>query len=284
MKIKTWMQKYPLVSYFVLAFVISWVGSFAVVSGKFLRGETMVLEDGLRMAVLVLAGPSIAGLLMSYLVNGKHGVRELISRMTKWQVNLRWYAAALIVFPVLILAILLALSNFVSPDYTPGFVTFGITAGLLAGFVEEIGWMGFAYPRMRSRHGVMRATLLLALLPGVWHFLPNYLGDSQHYGPYLLPRFIAMWIVAMTAMRILLVWIYTNTGSLLLAQLTHASSTGFLFILGPTTVSPYGETFWWSIYAVVLWVAAGIVLLRYGPSLEARPDARVHRIPDARQA
>ncbi len=133
--------------------------------------------------------------------------------------------------------------------------------------------MGFAFPQMQSRLGVLRATMYLALLHGLWHVMADYLGGSANYGVYWLPRFVAMWFVAMTAMRVLLVWIYQNTGSLLLAQLTHASSTGFLFMFDPRAVSPANLALWYAVYAVVLWVPAAIVLARNGRDLLRRPIA-----------
>lgn len=65
-------------------------------------------------------------------------------------------------------------------------------------------------------------------------------------------------IVAMTAMRFIIVLIYENTGSLLLAQLTHASSTGSLLVLGPAAVTPAQGTVWFAVYAVALWIVAAL--------------------------
>jgi membrane protease YdiL (CAAX protease family) len=216
------------------------------------------------MGPLMLAGPFISGLVMTYIVDGRGGLRALFSRMFLWQVNFCWYAAALFTFPLLIFGTLSILSIVISQAFTPNWLAFGILGGLSAGFIEETGWMGFAFPKMEMKWGTWRATIYLALLHGLWHALAGFLGDVGIYGVYWLPRFIAMWLVAMTAMRILLVWIYKNTGSLLLAQLTHASSTGFLVIFDPDTLTPAQGTFWYAIYAVVLWIPAIIVITKYG--------------------
>ncbi|MGD2166104.1 MAG: CPBP family intramembrane metalloprotease [Anaerolineae bacterium] len=269
MKPRSLLQRYPIGSYFALAYAISWGGSFAVGGPRFVRGEPLGLEHVLLMAPLVLAGPFIAGVGMTYLVDGRAGLQDLFSRILKWRTGLRWYAVSLLIFPVLILGVLWALTILVSPDFAPGFVPFGVLAGLLAGFIEEVGWMGFAYPRMERRLGTWRATICLALLHGLWHAMPGYLGEAGIYGDYWLPRFVAMWIVAMTAMRVLLVWIYSNTQSLLLAQLTHASSSGFLVILGPEALTPEQGTLWFAVYAVVLWSPAAIVWVR---SLRSQGD------------
>jgi len=273
MKIKSLLQRKPVPAYFFLAYLISWGGAFLVGGPKFLRGEAIPFEDLLDMGALVLAGPFISGIAMSFLADGKAGVRELFSRMGKWRVGGGWYATTLI-FPILLLIVLPALSRLVSPDFAPHFYPGLIVLGLMAGFVEETGWMGFAYPRMRSRYGVLRAAIYLAILHGIWHVMADYLGSSRAFGIYWMPRFFAMWMVGMAAMRIILVWVYTNTGSLLMAQLIHASSTGFLLVLSPAPAVPANETLWFAVYAVVLWAAAGVVLAVYGRNLDGRPVQR----------
>lgn len=270
MKITSLLQRYPVSSYFVLAYLISWGGSFAIGGPNFLRGEPLDSEDAMLMGLPMLAGPFIAGIVMTYLVAGKTGLRDLFSQMSKWRIGLRWYAAALLIFPVLILVVLCALTALVSQDFAPTFLAFGILGGLLAGFIEETGWMGFAYPRMKMKFGTWRATIYLALLHGLWHAMAGYLWEAGTYGEYWLPRFIAMWFVAMMAMRILLVWIYSNTGSLLLAQLTHASSTGFLLILSPSVISLANETLWFAVYAAILWIPVSIVIMRFGKTFVRR--------------
>jgi hypothetical protein len=72
-------------------------------------------------------------------------------------------------------------------------------------------------------------------------------------------------------MRVLIAWVYSNTQSLLLAQLMHASSTGFLVILSPVHTSPAQETMWYAAYAAAVWIAVAIVAARYGKNLARRP-------------
>lgn len=268
MNLKKLFQRYPIASYFVLAYLISWGGSLAFGGPQFLRKETIEFERARDMALIVLAGPFFSGILSTYFVEGRKGLRSLFTRMFRWRVGLGWYGAALLIFPILILAELLSLSAFVSSDFSPNFFSFGIMAGLMAGFIEETGWTGYAYPRMQAKYGTLRAALYLGLIHGVWHIAADVLGGGYYArGAYWLLSFVAMWMVAMVAMRVILVWIYTNTGSLLLGQLTHASSTGFLVLLSPSPITPANEALWWVIYAVLIWFAAGLILARYGKGL-----------------
>jgi membrane protease YdiL (CAAX protease family) len=138
--------------------------------------------------------------------------------------------------------------------------------GLAAGFLEEIGWMGFAFPRMRARTNTFRAAINLGVLHVLWHFAASYLGASGKFGQYWLFDFVAF-CFAMVAMRIILVWVYVNTESLFMAQLMHASSSGFLAILVSMSISPANDALFYAVYAVVLWIAVFVIIARYGKNL-----------------
>ena len=98
----------------------------------------------------------------------------------------------------------------------------------------------------------------------------DYLGAAVPHGVYWLPFFLAF-IAILTAIRVLIVWVYSNTSSVLLAQLMHASSTGFLVILGPSHVSPAQEALWYAVYAAFLWMVVALVIARYGTCLVRHP-------------
>ena len=162
---------------------------------------------------------------------------------------------------------LLPLSAFVSPIFTPGFWAFGILAGLLAGFCEEIGWTGYAFPRMRLAHSALAAALYLGLIHTAWHLMADLLLTAQPDGVLWLPHFLTWMVVPMLAMRVLISWVYCNTGSVLLAQLMHASSTGFLVILSPSPATPATEIYWYALFAVLLWIVVAVVVVVYGKQL-----------------
>ncbi|HEU5097709.1 MAG TPA: CPBP family intramembrane glutamic endopeptidase, partial [Roseiflexaceae bacterium] len=213
--------------------------------------------------------PALAAITLTGIVDGSSGLRDLFSRMRRWRVAANWYAA-LLMFPILILGVLLTLAALISPEFAPIFFPAGILIGLFTGFFEETGWMGYAFPKMELKRSPLATALLLGVIHVLWHIVPDYLGASGARGAYWLPHFLAMMLVAMTAMRVLIVWVYVNTRSLLLAQLMHASSTGFLAILDPTSISPASSTLWYAIYGVVLWVVVAVVVAIYGKDLTHR--------------
>ena len=166
------------------------------------------------------------------------------------------------------------MKTFVSPIFAPNRFVVGAGFGLAAGFFEEIGWMGYAFPKMRRPDNALAPAILLGLLWGAWHIpVIDYLGTSTPHGAYWLPFFLAF-TIAMAAIRVLIAWIYSNTKSVLLAQLLHASSTGSLVVLSPPGVTAAQESLWYAVYATVLWLVVGIVAAIYGKRLTLQSTER----------
>jgi membrane protease YdiL (CAAX protease family) len=279
MAIKTFIERRPVFTYFALAYAIAWGGILLVVGPTGIPGSGEELER-LRPLVFLamIAGPSILGITLTAIVDGRKGLRRFFFRLTRWRVGARWYGA-LFISPLLAAAVLFALS-LVSPDFVPGIVTrddktsllvFGLVGGLGAGCFEEIGWTGFAVPKVRLRHGVLATGLIVGLSWGAWHYMADLWGEAGDYGALFLPHFLLFWGVALTAYRVLMVWAYDHTGSLLLAQLMHASFTGGLIILGPSGASTAQSLLWNALFAVALWAVVGMVAVAGGSRFVRRP-------------
>ena len=253
--LKQFIQDHPVGVYFLLAFVIPWFPSFLVAGPKFFRGQDIELLLYM-IGGAMFAAPILSGLLMAYIVDGKRGIKEIFSRMISWHVG-KWYLTVLI-FPVLILVVSFLLSATVSSDFVPDIFIGGIVMGIAAGFLEELGWMGFAFPRMRGKHGLIRASVYLGLIHGLWHFPLWFLFEYPNLGFFWYPYFIAF-VAMLVALRVIIVWAYSHTNSLLLTQLIHASSSGFLTVLTPVYSKPANSAIFYSVYAVFLGVVALVV-------------------------
>ncbi len=264
---QSFVKRYSLVIYFVLAFAIAWIGSFVLVGPKYLAGEVIEFSDIGLMAIAALLAPFTAGLLMTYLADGKAGLKELFAKMKKYKVAGRWYLP-LLIFPTLLLLVSVLLGILVSPELAPVFTAFGLFGGILAGFLEETGWTGFAYPKMSGKASVLSTSIYLGIIHAIWHLAFSFLGSSNDLGGYYFPYFFGS-SLHIVALRVLIVWVYSNTDSVFLAMLMHVSSTGFFGILISTTMAPVNWVIYYNTYGVVLWIPVIAVILKYGKTLKA---------------
>jgi membrane protease YdiL (CAAX protease family) len=268
MRAQSFVKRHSLIVYFVLAFAIAWIGSFVSVGPKFLAGEAIEFSDGGPMALAMLGAPFIAGILVTYLADGKPGLNELFGRMKKYKVAGQWYLP-LLIFPTLLLLVAVMLGFFVDPEMAPIFTIFGVFAGPLAGVLEETGWTGFAYPIMSKKASPLSNAIYLGIIHGIWHIVVWYLSQSGDLGGYWWPYFFGF-CLHVVALRVLIVWVFENTGSVFLAILMHASSTGFFSILIATTIAPVNWVIFYNVYGVVLCLAAAVVALKYGKTLKTK--------------
>jgi membrane protease YdiL (CAAX protease family) len=242
---------------------------------------------GTRFALVLLAwlaGPSVASILMTGLVHGRDGLRDLLTRMTKWRVGARWYAVALLTAPLLVTAVLLALS-LTSPEYLPTILTtsdkvslllLGIVGTLVGGIFEELGWTGFATPTLlrRMRYGVLPTGLIVGVLWGVAHLALYYWGASGDLSGALLVAVVAANVLAwFPPYRVLMVWVYDRTESLLVAMLMHGSATGSLVIFA--SLAPGWPLFTFLlVFGAVLWVVVTAVAVAQGGHLSRQQPLR----------
>ena len=268
---KVFVQRHAVPIYFSVVLLISWGAGLLVEGPKLIRHQPIQPTDALLLFPIIVVSVAVTGIGMISSIDSKRGVQDLLTRMGRWRVNIGWYAVALFSAPALILVVLFLFSTLISPIFTPKLKFFFIVFGIFPGVLEEIGWTGFAYPRMRLKHSALGAGVLLGVLWGLWHApVVDYLGGAAPHGQYWLPFFLSF-IAIVTALRILIVWVYTNTNSVLLAQLMHSSLTASLAVLGPASLTPGQETLWYAAFAGALWIAVAIVVLLHAQLLMRRP-------------
>jgi uncharacterized protein len=213
--LRGWINRRPMAAFFTLAYTLSWLAWLPA-----------ILAGGGMAAIIPGAfGPAVAAWIVIRVTGGS--VRAWAREIVHWRVKPRWYLYALGLPAVLWAAMNGALALLGEPvDLAPlggrlpsYLATFAFVA-LLGGGQEEPGWRGFALPRLQQRLTPLRATLLLALLWGVWH-LPLY--GLGFVGPMLYAFFYT--------------YLYNRTGSVGLCMLLHGGFTAALDTLILTTDS-----------------------------------------------
>jgi len=187
---------------------------------------TTELQQQIGMAILL--GPVIAGLLLIMFYDGKKGLRQLGSRLVKWRASAWWYVVALFTAPLSTLACIELLPLFTT-YHAPAIIgsgdpseliMLGIIGGITIGLFEEVGWTGFAVPRLLKKYSIYVTGLLVGLLWGAWHFILFWEDDSfSKTIPFLL--LLARLLSWLPAYRIIMVWVYKNTQSLAIKK--HSS-------------------------------------------------------------
>jgi membrane protease YdiL (CAAX protease family) len=217
-------------AYFVLAILLSWSIYIPLVTER--QGWTAA-RIPYSIHYLASFGPMLAALIMTAVTGGRKGIRELWSRITKWRVDSR-YAAFAILSPVVLFAVAAAVVQIIQgnwPDlrllgqanYLP-YLGLGVLPLWLVtfGFGEEIGWCGFALPRLQNRMSVSKATLILVLglLWSLWHVAAFFYHETYvGMGWIILPGFF----FGVLCGAVLFTWLYNGTGgSILMVAIWHA--------------------------------------------------------------
>jgi membrane protease YdiL (CAAX protease family) len=233
------MRSHPLTGYLLVAFVPAW--SWFLLALAVWR----LPWHGPAASVATFLGPGLAAVVMTAVVGGRTGLRDLLRRCVRWRVAPVWYLVALAGWPALTVAAMLALPGAAAALTAP---TAGFATSFLGIFLvvlvfggplgEEPGWRGFALPTLQRRIGPLPAALAVGALHGFWH-LPVYLLVPGYNGaPPDLPgiggAFLGF-VVSVMAGSVLAAWIFNNArGSLLLAILHHASTNSVGVVLAAT--------------------------------------------------
>mgnify|MGYP001144628261 CR=1 FL=1 len=284
MTVTGFIKRHPVCSFFALAFAYSWIwwGILFVVAPKGFEAGRAEMGALALYGLFGATGSTVASIVTTRIVDGRDGLRLLFSRLVKWRIDFVWYGAALFITPLLLTTILSTLSFVVSPVFLPAMITsrgiatlvgFGIIVGLVAGFFEELGWTGFAIPKLQTHYSALATGLIVGVVWGIWHFLPDFWGRVGSYGAFYIPNYV-IFVIGVIAYRILIVWVYNNSkGSLLLAVLMHASFSGSQAIFIP----PLSVAEWvlvQAVFAAVLWLVVAVVVATTGKRLVWEPSRK----------
>jgi membrane protease YdiL (CAAX protease family) len=235
-------RRHPLITFFVLTYALAWI----------LWLPLVVLQDTIPAApglVLVLLGsnvPSLLAIVLTALLLGRGALRKLLvvvlgpAALSGGMVAFNAFVGGpAISVGVPLLTVVITLAFFIFPGSALG---------------EEIGWRGYALPRLQSGRSALSASLILGVIWAFYH-LPLFFTGQAFRSPSLLVPFV----VSGLALSVILSWVYNSTGgSLLLVVVLHATAnlplTLLLEPLGSRAMVPF-------MFYVALMVVAAIVVV-----------------------
>jgi len=252
----------PLVTFFLLTYALMWACFITVA----VAGIPIYAPLGGVLVLLGTFAPSLVALWITARTEREGGVRALLGGVLRWRVPARWYLFALAYIPAIKLtgALIHRLATGAWPRFgdDPWYFILGaiaVSTPFQAG--EEIGWRGYALPRLAARFGLARASILLGLIWGFWHLPQFFIPEADTYGQSFF-----VYVLQVTALSVAMAWLYARTnGSLLLVMLLHAAVNNAKDIV-PSVLPGANSTFgldaslvaWLTV--TLLWICAGYFL------------------------
>jgi CAAX protease family protein len=231
--------------FFILTFMIGWLAWIPLLSNR--EGPTW-------SAFIFLFSPAISALLITGITNQWAGLKDILSRYRLWKFRVKWYLLAFLLIPAIFLLAILSLFRDSSQSLWTNaswyFVTASFVYLMFINSGEEIGWRGFALPRLQNLLGnPLLASIVLGIIWAVWH-LPQYFVPNQSNIP-LIP-----FLLLIIGLSIIYMVVFNHTqASLLFAVILHASTD---IIPRIVQIGNLSTEVWWLI-DVLIWIS-GILL------------------------
>ena len=167
------MKKHPVFWFYILAFIFSWIGWFPMVAGS--RGVSSFNPPVFQtLLILPAIGPALAAAIVTGISEEKKSIKLLFKPLLHWRVGAFWLMIA-VVAPALLLiagkivtgALGLTTTLETQSDNVVPVAISAFIIALLSNPWEEVGWRGFALPRLQKRHDALIATLIVGILWGL---------------------------------------------------------------------------------------------------------------------
>jgi membrane protease YdiL (CAAX protease family) len=269
-RIRSRIRDRPVFAFFVVTYILSWAAwSPLVFSDWWATWAPLLVAEEPRTFILIVVGgfgPLVAAGHVTWVIGDS--VRDWARGVLRWRVPLRYWIFA-VLFPAVAVFFastlhILVFDGGFEPESTDVLVLYPVLfvqVFLIGGGNEELGWRGFALPRLQERYSDLAASLVIGVLWFLWH-LPLFFveGSSQVRVP------LYYYGIAVLSLSFVFTWLYNQTdGSVLLTMVLHASvnTGGILYLSGGA--SALQTELANALYAVVFLVSALAVVITYGP-------------------
>lgn len=239
-KIASFIKRHPLIAFYAVIGLLEW----ALVAPL---GALSPMAVG-----LIAFTPAAAAFITVAVMDGKQGVKSLWRRALAWRMGRRWYLIALSV-PLLVNLAAAIVSLSIGSQLAiplarlPSLIIF--TFILAAG--EEIGWRGFAFPRLLDRYSLLTASIIFGLLHAAFH-LPMYLlslpDELRQASPFWL------FTILVVSFAVPAFWMHVRTrGNVAIGIVYHTAINVFTLLISgtPREVIAWLLPVGWAVMALV---------------------------------
>jgi membrane protease YdiL (CAAX protease family) len=259
-----------LFTFFAVVYVVSWsfFAAGAAIAARAGPSASGLLFVSGAVTLLGVITPSLVALALTVRGEGRAGALALLRRTVQGSVGARWYGFAIGYMAAIKLsaALLHRLATGAWPRFgqIPLIVMVGaipLSTPVQAG--EEIGWRGYALPRLAAHLGLPGASVALGILWACWHLPLFFIQGSDK-----LAQSFPVYLLQVTALSVAMAWLYWRTrGSLLLVMLFHAAVNSTKDIVPsavPGATNPFALSSslvaWLTV--TLLWICAAYFLAR----------------------
>jgi membrane protease YdiL (CAAX protease family) len=235
------MKRHPLLAFFALTFGLTWgLGACFFLFPAQLTAVFGKVSVTNPLFILAVYAPGISAIVVTGFIEGTAGVGRLLGRFLRWRIGIRWYLAILVGIPMLsVIAMLLSSALTQTPlsidqwyqlfllgptghwiaDAAGAGGLWSVVLVILGSFFadpgplgEELGWRGFALPRLLNGRSALAAGVILGIIWGVWH-LPAFLIGGTPQNSMSFPLFM----IGAVGISVLMTWAFKGTGGSVLA-------------------------------------------------------------------
>lgn len=222
MKFKRFISKHAVTTYFLLAYAITW-SVWAPISYGYVYGSLELSPPIVLLYIVGSFGPLLSAAVVTYWTGGS--LRTWFSQVLKWRVPGKWWLAAFFI-PIILYAVMAGVHIVLGGQLNwseasllslPGAF---LTIFLWGGGNEELGWRGFALPRLQERYNAFLSSIIIGVVWTIWHAPPGVIELGFVDWAVDLP----FYMLSVTGISFVATWLYNNTGgSVLLTMIFHAS-------------------------------------------------------------
>lgn len=221
---RAWVARHPLRTYVGLAYLVSWAAWWPLL----LTDTPVRMGVGWPSQMPGLMGPAVAAMAVSWLAEGRSGLRALVGRCLRWRAGPWWWSVPGILAAggvgLLVTGRIGDTATWIGYSGVPAAwsaLAIVVVIFVVNGIGEELGWRGFLANRLLQHRSLLTTALLVALVWAPWHLPLFFVAVS--FQAFSAPEVVG-WIVGLTAGSVVLTWLYRGSErSVLLVAAWHTA-------------------------------------------------------------